>query len=144
MNEPIHEPPVAGAILFLLAGPILWGGHLLAVYTFHAVTCAVGGPWATAVVPGSIVAATLAAAGAPWATAVVPGSIVAATLAAAGALLLGFSFPGKLAQALRCFDQDDSQPFLIRAGRLLTVLSLAGVLWTGSGALTLAPCVQFR
>lgn len=123
MNEPIHEPPVACVILFLLAGPILWGGHLLAVYTFHAVTCAVGGPWATAVVPGAI---------------------VAATLAAAGALLLGFSFPGKLAQALRCFDQDDSQPFLIRAGRLLTVLSLAGVLWTGSGALALAPCVQFR
>ena len=123
MNEPIHEPPVACVILFLLAGPILWGGHLLAVYTFHAVTCAVAGPWATAVVPGAI---------------------VAATLAAAGALLLGFSFPGKLAQALRCFDQGDSQPFLIRAGRLLTVLSLAGVLWTGSGALALAPCVQFR
>ncbi len=119
MNDPVREPPIAGAILFLLAGPILWGGHLLAVYTFHAVACAAGGPWATALVPGSI---------------------VLVTLAAAGALLLTLSFPRKLAQVLRCADQ----PFLIRAGRLLTVLSLTGVLWTGSGALALAPCAQFR
>ena len=123
MNDPVREPPIAGAILFLLAGPILWGGHLLAVYTFHAVACAAAGPWATAIVPGSI---------------------VVATLAAAGALLLVFSFPGKLAQALRCADPGDDQPFLIRAGRLLTVLALTGVLWTGAGALALAPCAQFR
>ncbi|MDW9356084.1 hypothetical protein HR059_22865 (plasmid) [Sinorhizobium meliloti WSM1022] len=123
MNDPIREPPIAGAILFLLAGPILWGGHLLAVYTFHAVACAVGGSWATTIVPGSI---------------------VVATLATAGALLLAFSFPGKLAQALRCADQGDDQPFLIRAERLLTVLALTGVLWTGSGALALGPCAQFR
>ncbi|MFC0809265.1 hypothetical protein ACFHWW_28125 [Ensifer sp. P24N7] len=123
MNDPVREPPIAGAILFLLAGPILWGGHLLAVYTFHAVACAAAGPWATTIVPASI---------------------VVATLAAAGALLLAFSFPGKLAQTLRCADPGDDQPFLIRAGRLLTVLALTGVLWTGSGALALAPCAQFR
>lgn len=123
MNDPVREPPIAGAILFLLAGPILWGGHLLAVYTFHAVACAAAGPWATTIVPASI---------------------VVATLAAAGALLLAFSFPGKLAQTLRCAYPGDDQPFLIRAGRLLTVLALTGVLWTGSGALALAPCAQFR
>ncbi|WP_027997641.1 hypothetical protein [Sinorhizobium arboris] len=123
MNDPVREPPVAGAIFFLLAGPILWGGHLLAVYTFHAVACAAGGPWTTTIIPGSI---------------------VVATLAAAGALLLAYAFPGKLAQVLRCADRGNDQPFLIRAGRLLTVLSLAGVLWTGSAALALAPCAQFR
>lgn len=123
MNKPTHEPPIAGTILFLLTGPILWGGHLLAVYSFHAVACAVAGQRTTAIVQGSI---------------------LAATLVTAGALLLAFLFPGKLARLLLCADRGDEQRFLVRACRLLTFLSLMGVLWAGSGALVLAPCTQFR
>ncbi len=122
MNDPIREPPIAGAILFLLAGPILWGGHLLAVYTFHAVACAVGGPWATTIVPGSIVVATLAAAG----------------------TLAGLLVSGK-ARASAALCRPGRRPALPDPrGTPSTVLALTGVLWTGSGALALAPCAQFR
>ena len=125
MKEPAEESSIASAILFVLTGPILWAGHLAAVYALQSVTCAIGGQ--------SITAADI-----------VPSLVTVATLVAVGPLLIALGIPGRLARALRLrFGRGDDR-VLISVSRLLGVLSLVGVLWTGSAALALDTCGQLR
>ncbi|MGK9286526.1 hypothetical protein SO078_30610 (plasmid) [Sinorhizobium meliloti] len=124
MSEPDREPPIGGAILFLLAGPILWGAHLMSVYAFHAVICAIG----------NVATPTI-----------VPAFVTLATAVTAGLLLVGFGAPGKAARILHLQpDEERNRIFLFPVARLLSGLSFAGVLWTGSAILTLQACEQLR
>ncbi|WP_034885589.1 hypothetical protein [Ensifer aridi] len=120
--QPVREPPVASAILFLLTGPILWAGHLTLVYAFQSVTCAIGAF--------------------PSAATVIPAFVALATLVAAMVLLVAIWAPERLTRYRS--ERGENQTFLRAVSRLLSVLSLTGVLWTGSAAFALDACGRLR
>jgi hypothetical protein len=117
--------PVAGAILLLVAGPMLWALHFFLIYGPQSALCALR--------PG----------GAPgWP---VTAFVLVATLAALAALLLLLRRPRALAVAFRTeTPQAPTADFLFAVARLLTILATAGVLWAGGTALILDPCGQLR
>ena len=108
--------PFMPLALITLAPLLLWALHFALVYLLEGFLCAPPGPWMS-VIPGAILAATLLGAGA------------SAALLARGAALLRRS-----AAALQ------SLTFLQLTQRLFAILSLAAILWAGSGALLLSPC----
>lgn len=122
MKEPAKEAPTVSAILFLLAGPILWAGHLLLVYGVQSVTCVIG--------DGSV-----------GPSALIQTSVALATLGAILLLCLALFFPGRLAHMLRYQTPDrDNHVFSVRVERFLSLLSLAGVIWSGSAVFLLDAC----
>jgi hypothetical protein len=121
-QEPAKEPPVASAILFLLTGPILWAGHLTLVYALQSVTCAIGAFQSAATI--------------------IPAFVASATLVAAMLILVAIWLPGRLTRYRS--GRGESQTFLNSVARLLSILSLTGVLWTGSAAFALEACSQLR
>ncbi|MBP2234677.1 nitrogen fixation/metabolism regulation signal transduction histidine kinase [Sinorhizobium kostiense] len=122
MKEPAKEAPTVSAILFLLAGPILWAGHLLLVYGVQSVTCVVGS--------GSVAPSAL-----------IRTLVVLVTLGAILLLCLALFFPGRLAHMLRYQTPDrDNHVFSVRVERLLILLSLPAVIWSGAAAFLLDAC----
>ncbi len=113
------------ATLFSLFGPLLWTAHFGLVYGGQHVGCAT---------PVSLDPA--------W----VIGGIVAATFAAAAPLLVGAVWPHRLARLFGLTETDNSgvYPFLVGATRLLSLLSLFGVLWAGAAAAFLPSCPALR
>jgi hypothetical protein len=120
---------VAPALIFLLAGPLLWAGHLFLVYALQSVLCAFR-------ITGTASVGPL----------VIEIVIVLLTLAAAGAQLLSIWQPQGTARVLRAagFLQGENGAFMVSVMRLLSALSLAGVLWAGATVLFLETCPQLR
>jgi hypothetical protein len=127
MERSTKDPPLAVAILILLFGPILWAGHLFLVYAFQSATCAITGVTAT------------------MSRAAVAAPVILLTLAVAAFLALALwrfrSFAWLLPDETHNFR---NQRFSTQVGRLLILLSLVGVVWTGAAALFLDPCGQIR
>ncbi len=122
MKGPAKEAPTVSAILFLLAGPILWAGHLLLVYGVQSVTCVLGS--------GSVSPSAL-----------IQTSVVLVTLAAILFLCLALFFPDRLAHMLRYETPDrHNHAFSIRVERFLSLLSLVGVIWSGAAVFLLDAC----
>jgi hypothetical protein len=121
--------PVAGVILFLLIGPIIWSAHLLATYGPQSALCA----WRV----------TGEAAVQPWLASAIVGAVTVLSLVS---LLLTLWRPvatARLFRAASCLE-GDQKSFLLFLMRLLAALSLAGVVWAGATALILDPCAQLR
>lgn len=121
--------PVAGALAYLMAGPLIWVGHLFLVYVPQSALCAFR--------------ITRVASVDPLLIRTIIGGV---TAIAAAALVLALCMPKKSARLVgaAAFLEGENGPFMIRVMRLLAALSLAGVLWAGATALLLQPCPQFR
>lgn len=118
MKEPVEEISATRAMLVILAGPILWAAHFAFAYATHALACA------SAISPSAV----------PW-------TIGIATLLAIILLAVMLWEPALLRHVE---GPAGSNRFLSRVSRMLAVLSLTGVLWTGWAALTLETCAQLR
>lgn len=118
MKEPVEEISVTYAMLMILAGPILWAGHFAFAYGTHTLACA------SAISPLAV----------PWA-------IGMATLVTV-VLLAGILWKPALHPHVE--RPAGNNRFLSNVSRMLAVLSLTGVLWTGWAALTLETCAQLR
>lgn len=121
--------PIAGALFYLLCGPLTWAGHLFLVYALQSMLCAFR-------LTGVASAGPL----------LIEGVVVAVTLLAALALVLAILFPHGTARSLRAagFLRGENGAFMVLVMRLLAALSLAGVLWAGAAVLLLPPCGQLR
>lgn len=121
--------PIAGAILYVLVGPIIWSAHLLAVYGPQSALCAFR-------LTGEMIVQT-------W---IVSAGVGAVTVLSVAALLFVLWRPRQTARLFRAagFLQGDQETFLVNVTRLLAVLSLAGVIWAGAAPLIVDPCGQLR
>ena len=120
--------PIAGTILYLLAGPLIWAGHLFLIYGQQSALCSFR---FTGVADVDT-----------WLIQAVAGGV---TLLAALALLYLLWQPGQVARLFRATPHmDDDHSFHSKVMRLLSALSLAGVLWAGGSALMLDPCGPLR
>ncbi|KXF76599.1 hypothetical protein ATN84_11100 [Paramesorhizobium deserti] len=120
--------PVAGAILYLLIGPIVWAAHLLLVYGPQSALCAFR--------------ITGTAAVDPWLISVLVAGVTVIAMAAVGLTLWR---PRRMARLFR-FNaaSDGDRSFVISVMRILGVLSLFGIAWAGATTLLLDPCAQLR
>lgn len=120
---------VASALIYLLAGPLVWAGHLFLVYAPQSVLCAFRITGIARVDPMLIQAV-----------------IVAVTVLAAAVLLLMMWQPRGTARFLRAagFLDGENGTFMVSVMRLLSALSLAGALWAGATVLLLQACPQLR
>ena len=120
---------VAPALVFLLVGPLLWISHLFLVYGLQSMLCAFRITGTASVEP-----------------LVIEIVIILLTLAASGALLLSIWQPRITARVSRAAGllQGENGAFMISVMRLLSALSLAGVLWAGVTVLLLETCAQLR
>lgn len=120
--------PIFGAILYILAGPIIWAGHLLLAYGPQSAVCAFR--------------VTGYAEIERW---VVPAFIGGLTLLSVAPLLFLLLRPLQAARLLRVADHaGDDRSFMRVVMQLLAALSLAGVIWAGGTAFILDPCGQLR
>jgi hypothetical protein len=117
---------IAGPMLFVLFGPLIWGGHMLVVYGGHASLCEAGDRLPL-----------LDAAALPW-------LMMAATIAALTAVAASLVWPAPLRQFLLSSASEGQQQFLTRAMRFLGLLSLFGVTWAGLAIAILPSCLQLH
>ncbi len=124
MKDPSKETPIAGAVLFMLTGPILWAAHFMMVYSGQATICA----WRS---NGFLLLPQ------DYATALV----ITATFVVGASLVYAAWRPAEIARILR-FDADDSgsQKFVTSIMQLLLYLSLFGVTSSGIAALIVDSC----
>lgn len=127
MKPAEHEPPIASTILFITAGPILWAFHFLLVYGSQSALCAVGGQGA-----GNTMET------------IATGWVIAATLAIAPPLAVFLWKPALIATLLRFRAEEAEQAFAFRVFRVVSFLSLVGVLFACAASLIIAPCAQLR
>lgn len=120
-RSPLSEKSI-GTVLIALAGPLtIWALHFAVVYGIHPVFCVIVG--------GSRAGLSMQIA------------VFIATLAALLALLaLIFKPEGVIPDARDESTQENPLSFLIGVMRLLSLLSLFGVLWAGSAAIFLPAC----
>lgn len=115
-----------GTILFVLFGPLVWAGHLLAIYGSHASLCEFG-------VPERL--------GLP----IMPMLLAAATIGAMALLGAGLAWPERLRVLLAAGAGPGAETsWLIMLMRLLTGLSLLGVAYAGISILLVPDCLQLR
>jgi hypothetical protein len=121
--------PIAGALVYLLLGPLVWAAHLFLVYAPQSMLCAFR-------LTGFANAGPL----------LIEAVVGAVTLLAAIPLLLAILFPHGAARLLRAagFLRGENGAFMVLVMRLLAALSLAGVLWAGATLLLLPACAQLR
>jgi hypothetical protein len=121
------DGPVAGAIVFLLVGPIIWAGHFLFVYGPQSALCAFG------------------SGGSHERAIIVTALIAVVTIAALLLQVLALLRPQSLAALLRFRSAEQSErDFAVRVSRLLTAMSMLGVAWVGSTAVFIDACGQLR
>jgi hypothetical protein len=120
---------VAGPILYLLCGPLIWAAHLLLVYVPQSGLCAfrITG---VAAVDSQLISILIGV----------------ATASSAITLAVALRWPTSMARLFRAtnFLEGENGSFMQSVMRLLAALSLAGVLWAGATALLLPPCPQLR
>lgn len=112
-----------GGILFLLAGPILWALHFLAIYGAQSTLCALGEPGL--------------------------GILNSVNVAIIGATVVGVTVLGWLVIAPNALqrmmsDAQSSDTFIISVMRLLTLLSIVAIIWEGAAFSLLPACDQVR
>jgi hypothetical protein len=117
---------LAGAIFYMLVGPIIWAAHLLLVYGPQSALCVFRAD-------GMILA--------PLAITALVGVLTVISMAALALILWR---PRQIARLLRFEAAESDRRFAISVTRLLTALSFAGVTWAGAVALFLDPCAQLR
>lgn len=118
----------AGAIIFLLVGPIIWAGHFLFVYGPQSALCAFG-----------------SGAGGDGRAMAVTVLVAVVTIAALLLQFLALLRPRRLATLLRFRSAEQSErDFAVRVSRLLTALSMLGVAWAGSTVIVLDACGVLR
>ena len=120
--------PVAGVILYMLAGPLIWAAHLFLVYGPQSALCAFR---VTGVAQVDV-----------W---LVSAFTAVVSLLAVVPLIWLLWRPKESARLFRAdaFLDDDNafQPVVMR---VLAALSLAGVIWVGAAVLMLDACAQLR
>jgi hypothetical protein len=115
------RPSATGALAYLTLGPIIWAVQLTVVYGGHTLLCDAGAPPASSV---TLVAATTAA----------------AVLAVLAALL----FRPALARRAGLGPDTSGRRTLEALARLLDLLSLIAIVWSGSAAAVLQACAAAR
>lgn len=124
-DERTAREPLAGALFYMLLGPIVWAVHLTVVYAGHAVLCVKG------VMQGAL------------ASRIIPFGVALATIVALAALLIAVlaanSRPGRSSVPA-------SAPALFQDKVMMTLalLSAFGVVWAGASALIVEPCLTLR
>ena len=119
-----HEP-LAGALFYILFGPIVWAIHLTLVYLGHTLLCALGvsfGALAPGVVSFSVIIVTAVA-------------LIVLTVAVVAANSRARAFGNRGSGAM--FFRD-------RIMMALALLSGFGVAWEGASALIIEPCLMLR
>ena len=114
------------ALLGLLAGPSIWAGHFGFVYGGHAALCGAGDRLPL-----------VGRADLPWLLLAATGGAVMVLLA----LALSRRLTGRL---IGTSDLPEEADFLVRVARLLSALSLFGVLASGAGMIVLPGCQLLR
>lgn len=109
--------------LFGLIGPLVWAAHLGIIYGVQHVACSE---------PVSLAPAWIVAA------------IIAATFAAAAPLLFAVIAPRRFARLWSLNPGGDVMRFLFGTMRILSLLSLLGILWAGAAAGFIATCPPLR
>lgn len=113
-------PSTLGTLVYILWGPIGWGGQLTLVYVGHTVFCALG---ATPLVD------------------VLIGLATAFAMASIAPIILAPTWPGAL---VRLHPQDADAGSLMVIARWLAVLASLAVLWTGATLLLVDACMFAR
>jgi hypothetical protein len=125
MPLPRHDdhprPSAVGTIVYLILGPILWAVQLTVIYGGSTLLCVTGVP------PGA-------------STALVALTTAAAFIAGAGAML----FRATVARWFGVSPGAEGRSTLDALARLLDLLSLVAILWTGSAAVVLQACIVAR
>ncbi len=119
-----HEP-LAGALFYILFGPIVWAIHLTLVYLGHTLLCALGvsfGALAPGVVSFSVIIVTAVA-------------LIVLTVAVVAANSRARAFGNRGSGAMF---------FMDRVMMTLALLSGIGVAWEGASALIIEPCLMLR
>jgi hypothetical protein len=115
-----------GTFLFVLFGPLVWAGHLLAIYGSHASLCEFG---------------ALQLFGLP----IVPILLLVATIGALALLAAGLCWPRRVQALLRAdVGEGEERGWLTRLMRLLTGLSLVGVAYAGVAIMLVPICLPLR
>jgi hypothetical protein len=113
-----------GALVFLLLGPITWSVHFFVLYTGHASICALTG-----------------GAGTGWIKIIIVG-VTALCLAALAAIMIQAR---PLYRRLTGHQgEDEEAAFLVTGTRVMSFLSLLGVVWAGATVLIVPICAQLR
>lgn len=122
-----REGSIAGTLLFMLFGPLVWALYFLVVYGGHASFCAAGDRLPG--MPAEVLPILLAAA-------------TAAAMALIAGALLWPSAPRRLLRAVPAGNPEAG--FVTRVMRLLALLSLFGVGFAGIAMLIVPLCQQLR
>jgi hypothetical protein len=117
--------PLAGALFYVLLGPIVWAFHLTLVYGGHTILCAPGASSDRALASGVV-------------------SLVIIATVAALAILIGAIVAAVFGQYRRNHRGSASMLFRDRAMIALALLSGVGVAWVGASALMVEPCQMLR
>jgi hypothetical protein len=124
-TQPYTLPAFAGELVNMVAGLLLWAGHLAVVYAVHALACAHGFHERTVLGFGLV----------PFAIA------VATAIALLGCLaVLGYA----LRDLRRTRGRDDvaeSERFLTYTSATIAGFSILAIVWVAVPALVIAPCV---
>lgn len=116
-----REPSTAGTLVFLMFGPLVWAGHLTLVYGGHTLVCLRGGMADAA------------------------GMYVLAVTVVAVLIVCSFIFQlERWARAMGLLTGEDANRTTHRIARLLAILSLIAVLWSGATVGLVSACVQGR
>jgi hypothetical protein len=115
------RPALIGSIVYLLFGLIVWSIHLTVIYGGHTLLCTGG-------------------LSSDWSTRLIVGATVLAALATAAALLA----QDRLAAILGLSRESSGRGTLVSIARLLNVLALVAIVWSGGTAAVLEACAPAR
>lgn len=119
-----REGSIAGSLVFLTFGPIVWAVHLGITYAGHAALCAVG----PAETGGAL-----------------PVLLWVATLIALATLVVALARPALIRRLFRAMPETSPEAgFATTVMRFLSALSLLGVTFAGLAMLVLPLCQQLR
>ncbi len=119
-DTPRNRPSTLGTLVFIMWGLIGWGGQLTAIYIGHTWVCALGLPvYATDLLAAVLTAGAFAA--------VLPVAVV----------------PARIARLPR-LGSDDNGFHIARIARIIALLSLVAIVWTGMTAFFVESCTLAR
>jgi hypothetical protein len=116
---------IAGALVLVLFGPLVWAAHFFLSYAGHASLCEAGGRL-------------------PAGPAALPWLFVTASVLAYAALGLAALWPGPLSGILAGSADAAEMAFLVRLMRLLILLAGFGLNWSVMAMIVLPTCSPLR
>lgn len=117
MRRPPEGPTSARMFVYLTLGLLLWGAQLALVYFLHALLCARGIE--------------------PW---LVRSLVAGVTVAAAGLLALALVDQRRTGRVFGLADDMHERAVYDSISRFLGILSLFGILWSGTGVAIVSAC----